>query len=182
MNGNNEDDPRLSHPGLQQQPDPAPFLPVDFTTDLTAGSPGLRAQSVYHPDLIGSPDLTDLPVGRGTLGSLHHPDQAAQSTQHPPDEPHFEQPAVSVAGFTQVWDSASPAPVWEQRPVQDPELEGERVLHDLETLAPAHLFTQVGLSDEMMYPVHISSVPHLSALRPPPPPTHPIRALCRHPT
>ena len=137
-------DPHLSRPsGLQQQPEPAPFQPADFTTNLTVGSPGLQMQSVDHPDLIDLPHLTDPPVG--IPGSLHHPDQATQSTQQPTDEPHSEQPAVSAAGFTQVWDSASPAPVWEQRPVQDPELEGERVLHDLETLAPAHLFTQVRL-------------------------------------
>ena len=161
MNGN---DPHLSQPVPFQQPELPPFRLADLTAGSHVDSPD------PHPDLIDSPDLADPAVSRG---AQQHPDLAERSTPPHPEQPPaasmvgtqaldpwnappgdsfaspppvWEKPAASVEGFTQVWDSVSPAPVWEQRPVQDPELEGERVLHDLETLAPTHLFTQVGLT------------------------------------
>ncbi|GAX79307.1 hypothetical protein CEUSTIGMA_g6748.t1 [Chlamydomonas eustigma] len=48
-----------------------------------------------------------------------------------------------------LWESVEAVPAWEQKPLQDPLLEGERVLHDLETVSPKDLFTQllaVGMS------------------------------------
>ena len=147
----NSNDAHLSQTGIQPAALP-PFQPADLTADSIFDSPDppISLSALLHPDqaprqltqphsvqpaasMAGAqapPDPWDVPLG--------------DSFASPP--PVWEQLAASVPGFTQVWDSASPAPVWEQRPVQDPELEGERVLHDLETLAPAHLFTQVGLT------------------------------------
>ncbi|GLC52842.1 hypothetical protein PLESTB_000674500 [Pleodorina starrii] len=39
-----------------------------------------------------------------------------------------------------LWESTAACPVWRQKPLQDPALEGERVLHELDTLSPAHLY------------------------------------------
>ncbi|GFR41846.1 hypothetical protein Agub_g2625, partial [Astrephomene gubernaculifera] len=39
-----------------------------------------------------------------------------------------------------LWQTTPACPCWRQKPLQDPSLEGERVLHELETLPPAHLY------------------------------------------
>ncbi len=46
-------------------------------------------------------------------------------------------PAPAVpAGWAHAWDVTAPCPAAEQKALQDPRLEGERVLHDLDTLTP----------------------------------------------
>ncbi|GIL85134.1 hypothetical protein Vretifemale_13532, partial [Volvox reticuliferus] len=49
-------------------------------------------------------------------------------------------PQVSNNPWRRLWDSTAACPVWTQKPLQDPHLEGERVLHELETLSPVHLY------------------------------------------
>ncbi|GLI70978.1 hypothetical protein VaNZ11_016082, partial [Volvox africanus] len=49
-------------------------------------------------------------------------------------------PQVSNNPWRRLWDSTAACPVWKQKPLQDPHLEGERVLHELETLSPVHLY------------------------------------------
>lgn len=43
----------------------------------------------------------------------------------------------------QLWSQALPCPVNQQKPLLEPQLEGERVLHYLETLKPKQLFDQL---------------------------------------
>lgn len=45
--------------------------------------------------------------------------------------------------YGQVWASAPPLAAWEQKKLQNPDQEGERVLHELETMNPSDLFTQL---------------------------------------
>lgn len=45
--------------------------------------------------------------------------------------------------WQQLWDLAPPLPAAAQRPLLNPSKEGEQVLHYLETLTPAALFSQL---------------------------------------
>lgn len=52
-------------------------------------------------------------------------------------------PCLQGNAWQQLWASAAALPAARQRPLLDPQLEGERVLHLLETLPPAALFAEL---------------------------------------
>lgn len=63
------------------------------------------------------------------------------------ERPSRPQPALPVPlqdnTWQQLWDGAKPVPAAQQRPLFDPRLQGERVLHFLETLPPPALFAEL---------------------------------------
>ena len=61
--------------------------------------------------------------------------------------------------WRQMWDAAAPLAAAEQEPLMDVELEGERVLHHMETAGPASILDQLLLVAAAAAPALLAACP-----------------------